>query len=374
MLSRRQTLTSLFGLVAMRHPLAAHAAHAAHWRQDTRFATAWDVNRTHHVGVLLIAPDGLLIDSALVTPTRAHGTCIEPGGTLLSVARRPGDWLVRWTPQGQALSWQWIEPLRAFNGHALCAPDGRRIYTSETDLETGAGLIGVRDARTLRKLDEWPTHGMDPHELLWLPDSAQKPQLVVANGGIPTLPETGRLKIQLDRMDSSLVQIDANTGTLTAQWRLNDQRLSLRHIAWHPSRSKPQPLLGMALQAEHDDAERKQTAPLLALWRPGQAIQLASNPPLAGYGGDIAPTTQGFAVSAPKANGVALWQLRDTSTPDAPAMWSRLHALDQACALCGSEEGLWVGFSGGAARLAIDTAQNWHAPAELRIDNHWVQL
>jgi hypothetical protein len=69
---------------------------------------------------------------------------------------------------------------------------------------------------------------MDPHELLLDADGS----LVVANGGIPALPETGRLKIHMDRMDASLVRLDTRTGALRGQWRLADKRLSLRHIAW----------------------------------------------------------------------------------------------------------------------------------------------
>jgi uncharacterized protein len=62
--------------------------------------------------------------------------------------------------------WQWAEHGRAFNGHAIFSPDAQRVYYTEIDLGTGMGLIGVRDAHTLAKLAEWPTHVMDPHELL----------------------------------------------------------------------------------------------------------------------------------------------------------------------------------------------------------------
>jgi hypothetical protein len=125
------------------------------------------------------------VSAALDVPTRAHGVWAEAGGTLLAVARRPGDWLLRWRPDaaqgGKAIAWGWIEPDRAFNGHVIASPDGKRLYTTETNLETGQGLIGLRDAATLEKTGEWPTHGMDPHELLLDADGS----LVVANGGIP---------------------------------------------------------------------------------------------------------------------------------------------------------------------------------------------
>ena len=50
-------------------------------------------------------------------------------------------------------------------------------------------------------------------------------------------------------MNSSLVRLDGDTGALLGRWRLHDPRLRLRHLAGHPGRK----VLGIALQAEHDD-------------------------------------------------------------------------------------------------------------------------
>lgn len=140
--------------------------------------------------------------------------------------------------------------------------DGRTLYTTEMDLDTGAGPLGVRDAASLEKRAEWPTHGIDPHQLVW--DAVHPGRLIVANGGVPTRPETGRLKLDLERMDSSLVALDAGSGSLCGQWRLDDARLSLRHLAW--GRVEGRPLLGIALQAEHDDAAQRTDASVLALF------------------------------------------------------------------------------------------------------------
>jgi hypothetical protein len=41
------------------------------------------------------------VSAALDVPTRAHGVWAEAGGTLLAVARRPGDWLLRWRPDAR---------------------------------------------------------------------------------------------------------------------------------------------------------------------------------------------------------------------------------------------------------------------------------
>ena len=322
-----------------------------------RLAACWQTYAGYQVGLLDVGDD-LAIRAAIDVPTRAHALLREPGGTLLAVARRPGDWLLRWSPQGQPLAWRWIEPGRAFTGHVVS--DGRRLYTCETDLDSGAGLIGVRDAINLEKRAEWPTHGVDPHQLTWDGDG----QLLVANGGVPTRPETGRLKRDLDRMDSSLVRLAVGDGALLGQWRLEDTRLSLRHLAWNAGR------LGIALQAEHDDPAARAAAPVLALFD-GERLRVAAAPPgLAGYGGDVAALEGGFAVSCPRAQGVALFT--------AVGAWRGLLPLAEACALAAAPAGLWAGGRERALRLALSLDDaSARASASLpgvRLDNHWISL
>ena len=312
---------------------------------------------TYQIGLLAPRQGALAVVHALDVPTRAHGLLAERGGTLLAVARRPGDWLLRWAPGQDEPQTAWIEADRAFNGHVIASPDGRTLYTTETDLESGAGLIGVRDAASLEKTAEWPTHGMDPHELLLDADGS----LLVANGGIPTLPETGRVKIGLERMDASLVRLDTATGTLRGQWRLPDPRLSLRHIAWGGPQRRT---LGIALQAEHADPAAKSAAPLLALFD-GQSLRTAGAPQsLGGYGGDIAWARDGFAVSCPKVNGFARY--------GADGHWLGFTPLAEACALAGDASGLWAGGLGHALHTAATTAAS--RVQGVRLDNHWLAI
>jgi len=333
-------------------------------------AAAWTSIDGHQVGVL--APQGSptrQVLSQIQTPTRPHGMSQALDGSLLSVARRPGDWLLHWQPDGTVLRWHWIETDRAFNGHVLHSPDGRLVFTTETDLETGLGWIGVRDGRNLQKITEWATHGLDPHELTWAPAGVfQQEVIMVANGGIPSRPETGRMKRDLNRMDPSLTALDARTGNRLGQWRLADPRLSIRHLAWH-RHANGHTTLGLALQAEHDDPAVKQGAPILAVWTPSAGLKLAdlSPSPLAGYGGSIVSTTDGFAVSAPKSHAVGRWQVN--------GHWLQAHSQREACALAPHDNGLWVG--------GLHQATWWHAEtataitladAGMQIDNHWLAL
>lgn len=334
-------------------------------------AAAWQVGATYRVGILKQDPAGeLRIAAAVEVPTRAHGLLREADDMLLAVARRPGDWLLRWNRDGHPIAWHWIEPRRAFSGHVLASDDGRSLYTTEADLDTGAGLIGVRDAATLEKRAEWSTHGFDAHELIR--DATVENHLIVANGGVPTQPETGRVKRDLGRMDSSLVRLDASTGELVGQWRLDDPRLSMRHLAW--SEEAARPILGVALQAEHDDRKAKANAPVLALFD-GRSLRTAAAPvPLAGYGGDIAASGKYFAVSCPRAHGV--------DVHGADGVWRGFIPLAEACALVSTSERIWAG--GRNAVIAWSAPRLVEKPAhdestllpkpDVRLDNHWITI
>ncbi|SHN37207.1 DUF1513 domain-containing protein [Rhizobacter sp. OV335] len=324
-----------------------------------------------NVGVLRLQGHRLQVHRSIAVPTRAHGLLQEPGGTLLAVARRPGDWLMRWDRDGRVLALAWIEPNRAYNGHLIADASGDTLYTSETDLDSGAGLIGVRDARTLDKRAEWPTHGRDPHMLLWDEHAAPFTRLVVANGGIEIRPETGRMKLGLDRMDSSLVRIDAAQGDLQGRWQVDDARLSLRHLAWHGHGSNA--VLGIAMQAEHGDATLRSAAPVLARFD-GRALQPAASPALAGYGGDITADDDGFVIGCPRAQGLARWQ--------ADGQWQGLMPLREACAVAlDASRALWAAGRSEAQRSATkvsdakkDDRSQVGLPIGLQLDNHWLVL
>lgn len=377
-------------------PVATAAGTATHPAANTatpRMAAAWATGAAQWVGVLQLphptqtaaAPH---IVQAEPVPTRAHGMAALRDGSIVFASRRPGDWLLRLPhgPSADHAQWQWIEDDRAFNGHVIESADGQHLYTTETDLATGQGLVGVRDVHTLEKIAEWPTGGMDPHQLLLDADGS----LIVANGGIPTQPETGRRKLRLDHMDSSIARLlPAKQGRIAGQWRLPDTRLSLRHLAWGPRVAwRPQQRwLGIALQAEHtDDADRAQ-APVLALWDGEQlhAAPLPAGAELAGYGGDIGSDGQHFAVSCPRADQLTWWQ--PPATPQAPGQWLHAHSLQgvycvanhsPSHAIAAEHAQLWVG---GQLQAQLRTSGQpqplqtapLNAPP-LQLDNHWIPL
>ncbi len=340
---------------------------------DATLIAAWQDREEQRIGLLSVGDVSWSVQRSLLVPTRAHGLWSEAGGSVLAVARRPGDWLLRWQPRSGKTLWHWIDGDRRFNGHVIASRDGATLWTTETDLDSAQGRLGVRDAASLEKTGEWATGGMDPHELLALPQAVgdfPAGTLMVANGGIPTLPETGRSKRALGRMDASLVALHPATGALLGQWRLADPYLSIRHLAFDPVSGT----LGVALQAEHPDKAAQADAPVLAVWD-GRTLRTSADgqPPMAGYGGDICalPNGGGFAVSCPRANTLALFGPQ--------AHWQGGIAHTEAYALAGDGRQWWAASSRGAAGVlhragpgdASAVAHNRHAQA-LQIDNHWV--
>lgn len=271
--------------------------------------TSWTIDDQAWAGVWQLgsAPRGVAL------PQRAHEVLMLPSalglpGQALAVARRPGEYLLRFDTQtSRAVQWFEIEDDRVLCGHASYALDGSALYTTETSTDTGAGFIAVRDPVSLEKIREFPSGGLDPHMVLVEPDGT----LLVANGGLLHLPETGRTKRNVQQMDSSIARLDASTGALRQAWRANDPYLSLRHLARAPNGT-----VAIALQAEHADTAARRNAPLLALLDTDGLRTITLPEPLAlgGYGGDVAyvpgrnsPADDRFVVSATRTGQLAWW-------------------------------------------------------------------
>jgi hypothetical protein len=119
---------------------------------------------------------------------------------------------------------------RHFYGHGAFSPDGGLLYATENDFDNAAGMIGIYDARDgFRRIGEFPTHGVGPHELILLGDGRT---LAIANGGIETHPDFGRAKLNLPTMKPSFVFVDRLTGDLLEKHELPPDlhQLSIRHM------------------------------------------------------------------------------------------------------------------------------------------------
>lgn len=356
----------------------AQAAAGTRAEPVQRLATAWRAGPAapagqpedgHHVGILEVDWQAaeVRMRSAQPVPSRAHAVLAMADGGFAAVAFRPGRWLLRCDADGAVVCQRRMDDEqpahRTFNGHVIASTDGQWMYTTETDPRSGLGWVSVRDSRTLARVAQFETGGHDPHDLLLTPDG----KLLVANGGI--VRDDKARKIQPERIDPALVLLQPQDGTALGRWQLDDRRLSLRHIAWSQGEA---PLLGIGLQAEHDHAEQRAEAPVLALWD-GRSLTLANRDASGkGYAGDIAAgPAGGFVLSAQKA-GLGLWW-----HPAAPQEMTVIARVTEPCALLPwpDADGVSISAARGVAR--------WHArltprmlpwPVQLAPDNHWVQL
>lgn len=182
---------------------------------------------------IAVLTEGGKILRELPLSARGHDISLHrPSGKAVAFARRPGFFAAAFDIDGRGEP-QIIAPMagRHYFGHGVFSRDGRLLYASEHNIETGDGLIGVYDvADRYRRIGEFASHGIGPHETILLADGVT---LAIANGGIATDPTTGRENIDVPDMRPSLAFVDVRTGDLKALHELPADRnlLSIRHIA-----------------------------------------------------------------------------------------------------------------------------------------------
>ncbi|PWC37914.1 DUF1513 domain-containing protein [Azospirillum sp. TSO35-2] len=299
------------------------------------------------------------------TPGRAHGIVAHPSKPEAAVfARRPGRWfqtlsLLDGTP-GPVVR---APDDRRFTGHGDYSADGTLLYAAEDDVPREEGAIGVYDATDgYRRVGALPTHGLGPHELVLMKDGAT---LAVANGGVITHPDTGRAKLNLDSMDSSLTYVEAATGRLLDKVRLPEEHanLGIRHIALLDDG-------GVAFGVQ-DERPIGLLQPLTGAHRPGSGtIRLFDTPEdvlsrLQGYIGSVASDGATVAASSPMGGLIGLWDA-------ASGAWLGSTALADGCGLAPNGQGYLATSGLGVIEPVSPSAAagpERRAPA-FRWDNH----
>ena len=227
----------------------------------------------------------------LPLPARGHAACAHPTRTLaVAFARRPGSFALVIDCASGAVLHQ-LDPAlgRQFNGHGSFSADGALLMTSEVVAEGSAGRIGLWETKDFRRIGEWDSGGIGPHDIKLLPDG----RLVVANGGIQTDP-ADRTKLNLAEMRPNLTILSG--GAISDQMELPSEyrENSIRHLALLPDG------IAFAMQWEGDPAD---PVPLLGIWKPGTPPQLcpaeeAMGLAMKGYAGSIAATGEQIAVTS----------------------------------------------------------------------------
>jgi hypothetical protein len=257
---------------------------------------------------VLRANGELLLETAL--PARGHDIAQRPHTRQFVVfARRPGTWAIAVDAD------QSLEPLviaaradRHFFGHGLFSADGRLLYASENDIKTGDGIIGIYDVGSFySRIGEFKSGGIGPHDLSLLGDGRS---MVIANGGLKTLPESGREILNSDDIAPNLAMLDLASGTIEGVVELDRayKKLSIRHLA----RSSDDRIV---FACQHQ-GEADELPPLVGLLDRNGRTRLFNAPDealarLNNYVGSVALDATGAVIAAtsPVGGTAALWSI-----------------------------------------------------------------
>ncbi|HEY7689924.1 MAG TPA: DUF1513 domain-containing protein [Dongiaceae bacterium] len=283
-------------------------------------------------------------------PARGHDIALRPGGREAAIfARRPGTWfIVADTGQGIVRARQDAVENRHFFGHGAYSADGTVLYATENDTASGQGVIGIYDATDgYKRIGEFPSRGIGPHDIALLPDGRT---LVVANGGLMTLPESGREVLNPRSMRSTIDLLDCQRGELLARFELDPscRNLSLRHLALT---ARGDILFGGQYQGEDEEL------PLLVGIIPaGGGIRLLPMPEdelaaLENYIGSVAVDggSEILAATSPHGSRIAFWSI-------ASGEFIGSHRMGDVCGVApGPDAAAFVASSGneGCALLSL---------------------
>jgi len=313
-------------------------------------------------GAALVSETGALIASVDL-PDRGHDIAFSPRtGQAVVFARQPGTFALVFDPKG-------VEPPlgltsaegRHFFGHGAFSPDGRLLYVTENDFEAARGVLGVYDATGgFRRIGEFGTHGIGPHEVLLMPDGIT---LAVANGGIETHPDYGRAELNLDTMDPSLVFIDRRDGRLLGQLRLAAElhQLSIRHMAVDARRR-----VWFGCQFRGDPAGRPQLVGYATLEGEIRLLELpdALLASLRNYVGSIAVSADGESIAIASPEGDAVLAIDAGS-----GRQIAFEALQSGCGLAPYGAG-FMASSGLGEMAALAGAPEGRSKFDFGFDNH----
>jgi hypothetical protein len=285
---------------------------------------------------------------------RGHGICQNPNvqEQIVMMSRRPGlHGLVFNLDKKMMTSTFSCKAGHHFQGHSCFSNDGEYLYSTESNSKTGEGLISVRETKTFQQVTQFESHGIGPHQIELMPDGDT---LVIANGGLLTLPESGREILNLATMDSSLTYINRHTGDLISQHRLtkdlinNDldmNKASIRHLDVAADGS-----VVMGLQVQRIAMKNDQLLPLAAIHKNNQ-LQLLTAPnnliqQLNDYMGSVKVNNQTRTVgyTSPRGNLAVFWSLDDLSL-------QAFHNFHDVCGLSLSADNKYFILSNSAGKI-----------------------
>lgn len=329
------------------------------------------------------------------SPFRGHGLAQTPAHPeqVIMFARRPGIQGIRFNLTSGKIDGQFNSAdNRHMHGHGCFSSDGQLLFCCEAEIKdvfgkpSGKGKITVRDAQSLKLINEFDSYGIGPHEIALMPDGHT---LVVANGGLLTQPESGRDILNLDSMRSTLSYIDSRNGKLISEHSLAESKASIRHLDVAQDGT-----VVMALQVQRQAMRDNKLTPLAAIHKPelhkpelhkpepnksSQAIKMLHAPEslttkLNDYMGSVRVNNQHriAAFTSPKGDLALFWHLDDLTLQG-------YHAFHDVCGLTVSLDNKYFVLSNSAGKIRQINASTLKLErekslsfAQIRWDNHMI--
>lgn len=345
------------GFAASLLPRAAEALD----RTDLVFASSVQTPDGRYAAALLDEAGFPITTIAL--PDRGHDvTFSRAAGKAVVFARQPGTFavVIDTGGRGMPLTIASIEG-RHFFGHGAFSPDGRLLYATENDFDAARSVIGIYDAEAgFARIGEFDGHGIGAHEVLVSPDGEV---LVVANGGIETHPDYGRAELNLDTMDPSLVFLDARSGELIGELRLEAglHQLSIRHLAFD---ARSRVWFGCQFRGAPEDRPQ-----LVGHATRDGDIRLIELPPdalgkLRNYVGSVAASADGEMIAVSSPEGDTILSIDAQSGRPSTTL-----VLANGCGLAPDGPG-FVASSGDGKLVGFSGSRFTKRTTELKFDNH----
>jgi len=236
-------------------------------------------------------------------PARGHTVELSPDGSLCAVIdRKPGASITLCRLNDGTVLRRIAAPQGySFDGHAIFDSSAAHLYATESDDADQVGRIGVYRIADGMRIGEFSTHGIEPHELIWL---EQDRLLAIGNGGIRDR------KAMEAEIESSLVVLDATSGAVQAKHELADDlvSLSIRHLARSAA--------GEIVFVMQDQDAATEWRPMVGLLDTRGAIEFLDLPQdalmrLRGYCGSVAVDRSGIVAAATSPHGgvAVFWDL-----------------------------------------------------------------
>ena len=305
--SRRQFVAGVGALSAL--ALSADSS-AKIPKVSSRFLLSANGDSADKYSVAWLKADGQRLLKASLG-FRGHGAVKHPckSASVVMFSRSPGTKGVEVNLENGAIDGLFsCRPGRHLAGHGCFSGDGSILYTTESDYHRGVGKIGIRDARSYQWLGEYASYGVGPHDIRLMPD---RKTLVVANGGILTHPSSGRKKLNLATMASTLTYIDTATGNKVGAYQLSEPKASIRHLDVLDDDT-----VVFAAQFQRPAVNHQETVSLAGVHRTGYGLTVFDDSPavinhLNDYLGSVAVSskTRVAGFTSPRGNLAAFWNI-----------------------------------------------------------------